>query len=269
LSLHLFSISLLLVLNLFKDGTEFFIVGHRGFSAIAPENTMASFKKAIEAGANMIEMDVMMSSDGGLFVFHDYKLGRTTNGRGLFRHVSKNYIRELDAGSWFSKSFAGEHVPYLEEVIELANSKLYVNIEIKHKWFDGLHELVDKTVRLVERHHMMNSCIFSSFNLEALRYLHSKYPEAKFGPLYRHNLNPTAQSFPLKYNAQAVILNHHFLNGRSIERLHKHGLKVMVYTVNSANRIEKLIKMGVDGIISDDPALVKRILHRVLENKRF
>ncbi|MGC8595093.1 MAG: glycerophosphodiester phosphodiesterase [Candidatus Kryptoniota bacterium] len=257
------------MLSLFKDKIDLFIVGHRGFSAIAPENTIASFRKAIEAGANMIEMDVMMSSDGGVFVFHDYKLGRTTNGSGLLRRVSKNYIRELDAGSWFSKSFAGERVPFLEEVIELARSSLYINIEIKHKWSDGLHELVDKTVQLVEKHQMMDSCIFSSFNLEALRYLHFKYPDAKFGPLYRHNLNPTARSFPLKYNAQAVMLNHHFLNSRSVERLHEHGLKVMVYTVNSANRIEKLIKMGVDGIISDDPALVRRIARRVAENKRF
>lgn len=257
------------MLNLFKDETDFFIVGHRGFSAIAPENTIASFIRAIEAGANMIELDVMMSGDGGVFVFHDYKLGRTTNGSGLFRRVSKNYIRGLDAGSWFSKSFAGERVPFLEEVIELAKSNLYINIEIKHKWIDGLHELVDKTVRLVQKHQMMDSCIFSSFNLEALRYLHLKYPEAKFGPLYRHNLNPTPRSFPLKYGAQAVMLSHHFLNRRSVERLHKHGLKVMVYTVNSANRIEKLIKMGVDGIISDDPAMVKKIAHRIAGNKRF
>lgn len=255
--------------KLFKDETNFYIVGHRGFSAIAPENTMASFTRAIEAGANMIEMDVMMSVDGGVFVFHDYKLGRTTNGSGVLRRASKSYIRGLDAGSWFSKSYAGERVPYLEEVIELARTKAYINIEIKHKWLEGLHELVDKAVRLVEKYQMMDSCIFSSFNLEALRYLHAKYPEAKFGPLYRHNLNPTSRSFPLKYNAQAVMLNHHFLNSKSIERLHNHGLKVLVYTVNNPNRIEKLIKMGVDGIISDNPELVKKIANRIATNKRF
>ncbi len=248
-----------MVQSLFGDGVRFYNVAHRGFSAEAPENTIAAFEKGIRAGANMLEMDVMLTGDGNVIVFHDYRLGRTTNGTGLVNRISADNIRSLDAGLWFNGSYSDEKVPFLDEVLELARGKVRLNIEMKHRRHNGAAELVEKCVKIVERHRMTDEVIFSSFNLEALRILNYLRPHLRFAPLYRHNLNPTPRSFPLQYGAQAVVLNHLFLNRTVVHQFHDLGIKVFVYTVNGRRRIEKMISMNVDGVISDNPALVASI----------
>ncbi len=243
---------------------EFYNVAHRGFSAAAPENTIAAFEKGIEAGANMLEMDVMMTGDNHVIVFHDYRLGRTTNGSGLVKKLTISNIRSLDAGVWFSHKYILERVPLLDEVLELSKGRVKLNIEMKHRRHNGVYALVERCIKIVERHRMDEEVIFSSFNLEALRYLHHKVPHFRFAPLYRHNLNPTPRSFPLQYGAQGVVLNHLFLNRTTVQGFHNLGIKVFVYTVNGFRRIEKMILMGVDGVISDNPAAVSSIAKRVL-----
>ncbi len=252
--------------SLFGDGVEFYNVAHRGFSAIAPENTLAAFEKGIEAGANMLEMDVMLTGDNQVIVFHDHRLGRTTNGSGLVNRSNLNYIRSLDAGLWFGHRFRSERVPLLDEVLEISEGKVRLNIEMKQRRSGkiAIAPLVDKCLRIVDRHRMNEEVIFSSFNLETLRYLHYRAPSMRLAPLYRHNLNPTPRSFPLQYGAQGVILNHLFLNRTTVRQFHNLGMKVFVYTVNGLRRIEKMIRMGVDGVISDNPAAVNSISKRIL-----
>ena len=211
----------------------------------------------------MIEMDVMLTRDNHVIVFHDYRLGRTTNGSGLVRKANFKTIESLDAGLWFSHKYKRERVPLLDEVLELAKGRVRLNIELKHRRRDGgVYALVDRCVRVVERHRMGGEAIFSSFNLEGLRYLHHKAPHLMFAPLYHHNLNPTKRSFPLLYGAQGVVLNHLFLNQTIIRKFHDVGIKVFVYTVNGPRRIEKMILMGADGVISDDPSAVSSIAKR-------
>lgn len=250
--------------SLFGDGVKFFNIAHRGFSAIAPENTISAFEKAIEAGANMLEMDVVMTGDDHVIVFHDYRLGRTTKGRGLVKRKSLNEIKSLDAGSWFNSKYREERVPLLDEVLEMTKGRVRLNIEMKPRRHDAASVLPDKCERIVNRHRMNDEVIFSSFNLEALRYLHYKAPHLRFAPLYGHNLNPNQRSFPLRYGAQGVVLNHLFLNLTAVRRFHSLGIEVFVYTVNGLRRIEKIIKMGVDGVISDNPAEVASVAKRIL-----
>jgi len=253
-----------MVHTLFGDGVKFHNVAHRGFSAIAPENTLSAFEKAIEAGANMLEMDVMLTGDNHVIVFHDFRLGRTTDGSGLVKKLNFKHIRSLDAGAWFAQKFQSEQVPTLDEVLELAKGRIKLNIEMKHRRRNGVAALVERCAKIVERHRMMEEVIFSSFNLEALRHLHYKSPHLRFAPLYRHNLNPTPRSFALQYNAQGVVLNHLFLNRTTVRQFHNLGIAVFVYTVNSPRRIERMIRMGVDGIVSDNPAVVNSIAGKLL-----
>ncbi len=245
-----------MVHTLFGDGVQFFNIAHRGFSKVAPENTISSFERAVKAGANMIEMDVKLTGDGHVIVFHDSRLGRTTDGSGLVGKLPASHIRSFDAGTWFGESFRGERVPFLEEVLEIARGRVRLDIEIKHRRKSDVGVLVEKCTGIVERHRMTEDVLFTSFNLEALRILHSGKPHLRFAPLYRHNLKPTRRSFPLRYGAQAVVVNHRFLNRASVGKFHDAGLKVFVYTVNGPRRILKMIDMGVDGIISDNPAAV-------------
>ena len=251
--------------SLFDDGVRFYNVAHRGFSAIAPENTLTAFEKGIEVGANMLEMDVMLTADSQVIVFHDYRLGRTTNGSGLVKSSTFSHIKNLDAGAWFSHRFKTERVPLLDDVLEMTKGRVRLNIEMKHRRHNGVYALVDKCEKTVERHRMNEEVMFSSFNLEALRYLHYKAPKLRIAPLYRHNLNPSPRSFPLQYEAQGVVLNHLFLNRTTVQQFHNLGIGVFVYTVNSPGRIEKMMKMGVDGVISDNPAAVNSIAKKVLE----
>ncbi len=250
--------------SLFGDGVHFFNVAHRGFSAAAPENTLAAFEKGIRAGANMLEMDVMLTSDNQVIVFHDYRLGRTTSGTGLVSRLTAEHVRSLDAGIWFDEAYRHEKVPLLDEVLDLAKGRVRLNIEIKHRRRNGVAQLVERCIRIVERYRMNDEVIFSSFNLEALRILHYSKPHLRFAPLYRHNLNPTHRSFPLQYGAQGVVLNHLFLNQTVVRQFHNLGVNVFVYTVNGMRRMEKMISMEVDGIISDSPEMVNSVAERMI-----
>ncbi len=212
----------------------------------------------------MLELDVMLTGDNQVIVFHDYRLGRTTNGSGLINKTDWAYIRSLDAGIWFGQKFHLQRVPLLDDVLDLAKGRVRLNIEMKHRRRNGVSLLVERCIRVVERHRMSDEVVFSSFNLEALRVLHYSSPHIRFAPLYRHNLHPTPRSFPLQYGAQAVVLNHLFLNRATVVGFHSMGLKVFVYTVNGHRRIEKMIRMRVDGVISDNPAAVNSAARKIL-----
>jgi len=110
-------------------------VAHRGGAAYAPENTMAAFMNGFELKADFIELDVAMTKDGVLIVIHDDTVDRTTNGTGKVVDLTYDYIRTLDAGSWFSPEFAGEHVPTLGEVLDAFRGKIGILIEIKDQRF--------------------------------------------------------------------------------------------------------------------------------------
>ena len=107
------------------------VIAHRGFSGVAPENTLAAFRRAIEIGADMIEVDVALTGDGHVVCLHDETLDRTTDGQGLLAAATFEEVRRLDAGSWFAPELAGEKVPTLAEVLDLARGRILVNVEIK------------------------------------------------------------------------------------------------------------------------------------------
>ena len=142
------------------------VVAHRGFSGAAPENTLAAFRKAIEAGSDMIELDIQLSKDGKIVVIHDETLERTTDGQGRVADRTFPEIRKLDAGSWFGSQFSGEKIPTLQEVLELAKGKVLVNIEIKNPAHGQypITELADQGLEAVKKAGMLNRVIFSSFN---------------------------------------------------------------------------------------------------------
>jgi glycerophosphoryl diester phosphodiesterase len=246
------------------DGVNFLNIAHRGFSAAAPENTVAAFEKAIEAGADMLEMDALLTADGEVVVIHDHRVGRTTDGTGLVKDLSYDYIRSLDAGKWFGREFKSERVPLLEEVLDLARRRAMVDIEMKFHRRLPVRELVDKCARIVEKHGMKGEVILSSFALEALAYLHRKAPSFRFAPICRRGLRPTSSSFPVLHGADGVVLNHLFVTRTTVARCHDLGIRVFVYTVNAPRKIEKMVKIGVDGVISDNPAVVNAVLGRIL-----
>ena len=135
------------ILNNLGSSAAPVVIAHRGFSEEAPENSLAAFQKALEAKAEMIELDVRLSSDGEFVVFHDKKLNRTSEGKGVLKNFTAKELAGLDNGSWFSRKFSRERIPLLKDILPLTKRGIGINIEIKpdvtgHDGFSVEEEIV-------------------------------------------------------------------------------------------------------------------------------
>jgi glycerophosphoryl diester phosphodiesterase len=237
------------------------VVAHRGFSGAAPENTLAAFRKAIETGSDMIELDIQLSKDGKIVVIHDDTLERTTNGQGKVADHALREIRKLDAGSWFNPRFSGEKIPTLQEVLKLAKGKVLVNIEIKtptHGQYP-ITDLADRGLDAVKKAGMLNRVIFSSFNPASLEWVRNKEPRAWVAFLYHHDWNSLSEVTKGK-DWRVLNLRNSFLTRGKIEKIRQGGIKINVYTVNSEEELGQFVKWGADGIITNHPDRLIRIL---------
>lgn len=235
------------------------IYAHRGASGSAPENTMAAFRKAVKLGSHGIECDIQMSKDGKLVVCHDELVNRTTDGKGFIKDMAYEEIRKLDAGSWFGKEYQGEHIPLLEELLELVQkSGICLNIELKNGivQYEGME---DQVVDMVKSYGLLDKTIFSSFNHYSLFDIKEKYPEAYTGALYMEGLYQPWNYFKsIKCNcAHPLYLAAHPI---MIEGLLKNGYTINAFTVDDPQIAMKLMSGGVEGIITNYPEKILEIL---------
>lgn len=233
------------------------IIGHRGAAAYAPENTIASFDKALGLGCNWIEFDVMLSADGEPFIFHDDNLKRTTNGRGQFGHVLADYVQSLDAGSWFSKGFKGEKIPHFSDVIQwLVFTNCNANVEIKP--FPGTTEQTAVAVlSCINRFWPASKPLplVSSFDYDALALCRTLSPELPLGLL----LDSWDDNWLLKaaeLHCYSLHLNKSILTAKRVEAIKEAGYQLYAYTVNRRRQARKLLDWGVDAVFSDYPDLL-------------
>ncbi len=148
------------------------VVGHRGARALYPENTMLSFRKAIELGVDGLEMDINMTSDGHLVVIHDTTVNRTTDGTGEVSGYTLRELKKLDAGSHFSSEYAGERIPTFEEFLDLVKGRnLLLNVEIK----DYRTSVIDQTIKLLEDYKLNDTFVITCFDADVTTYVHKKY----------------------------------------------------------------------------------------------
>lgn len=234
------------------------IIAHRGASAYAPENTIASFNRAWKMGARMIEFDVMLTSDGEPFIFHDDNLKRTSNGQGEIGQVNAEYLRTLDAGSWFSKQYAEEKIPSLLTALQWVLSKdIDANIEIKP--YPGMTE---QTTVAVVTHlnrywpHERPLPLVSSFDRKALMLARSLSPEMPLG-LLMHEWEADWLSEARKLSCFSIHLNADIVTKPRVQAMKAEGYKVYVYTVNRLRLARQLFDMGVDAVFSDYPDLLE------------
>lgn len=237
------------------------VIAHRGDSANAPENTLAAFRMAAEKGADAIEFDVKLSADGEVIVLHDQTVDRTTNGRGDIRSLPLAALRDLEAGVRFEGRFPGERIPTLEEVFEAVGTRLHMNIELTNYATPG-DALVEKVAALVRKHAMQERVLFSSFFPGNLRRARALLPEVPRGQLaWRGWMGWLART--LFWRGQFAL--HPYLTDVTpalVSRLHKAGKRVFVWTVNAEADMNHLIRLGVDGLFTDDPALLLRLRNR-------
>ena len=233
------------------------IVAHRGASSVAPENTLAAFRRAIDGGAEAIELDVRLTKDGEVVVFHDAHLRRTTNGRGRVEEYALSELMCLSAGSWFRRSFASEKIPTLSDVFELVEGRVGLNIEIKTTFHGRTQfDIVERCCTLIQQHHAASHVLVSSFSHHHIRRMKRLLPHVTTGLLF-HPLKHLGRS-ALRL-AQQVRVEFMFFGGKTlrkhvVEQAHERKLHVGEYTVNTKRRLARAERYGIDVVITDDPA---------------
>jgi glycerophosphoryl diester phosphodiesterase len=234
---------------------DILIIGHKGANAIAPENTLMAFKKAIELKADMVEFDIYKTKDGEIVIIHDSDTLSTTGVHGLIKDMTLEEIKKLDAGE-------GEKIPTLLELIKIAKEKVCLQIEIKSTG------LLEELIKIMKEENLINSSIVSSFIFGELVKLKNLEPKIKLGVLFSTDLVRVPQIKrkilkAVEKKFYAIHLNYNIADKEIVDFAHDNNLKVNVWTVNDKDVMERLIEMGVDGIITDDISMANGLLGRV------
>ncbi len=239
------------------------ITAHRGASASAPENTIYAFQAAVESGADYIELDVQLTSDGQLVVFHDEKLDRVTDGKGKLKDHTYDELQQLSAGIRFGGEFADAKIPLLSEVFEEIGSDVLYNVEIKD--YGDTDQTVIKTIETIEEFGLENSCYITSFSYNVLKKVKAVSPDIKTGLI----ANASASSFnKLKY-IDALSMNHLFVNSSVVNNAHQNGKRIFVWTVDNTNDIQRMSSLGVDNIITNRPKKAAELVYSKSIKKRI
>lgn len=252
------------------------IAGHRGYSSGAPENTLSAFRKAREVGGEGVtcETDLALTRDGELILIHDETVDRTTDGQGLVRNMDYSEIAKLDAGRWFSETFAGERIPLLRDALDLAR-ELGIIYQLELKIYDRNDEIFQKLRALIDELQCADLLQFSSFDFVQLRALKEVIPEVPTVAISHSRLiDPAAVA--REANVDAVNLEiQHFPSGET-HQLHAQGFGVFLH-VPAPKRLAELKSYGVDveaqavqwvrdgwldQLISDDVEQVVRIMNQ-------
>ncbi|MDH7487764.1 MAG: glycerophosphodiester phosphodiesterase family protein [Anaerolineae bacterium] len=263
-------------------------IAHRGARSLAPENTLAAARKALQAGADMWELDVQLTADDELIVMHDDTLTRTSDAPLRFpdRHpwrisdFTLAEIQTLDCGSWFNEkdpfgqiragavpaeaqqSYVGERAPALREALQFTlDNDWRVNVELKRlSNKDKGALMVEKSVALIEAMNLQERVIVSSFDHDVLRQVRRLNPRLATAVLSVYAIRK-----PLRYltevGAQAYNPRKSSVRGKTVQALRSAGFDIYVWTVNDEKGMRRLIQMGVSGIITDFPQVLRRVLH--------
>lgn len=231
------------------------IIAHRGASGYAPENTLASFEKAISMNVKAIEFDVQMTKDGKLVVIHDFFVDRTTNGHGFVFDLNYDELQLLDAGSSFDQKFKGEKIPLFEEVLDLIPQTIDLHIELKKVMLEK-RDLAGAVYQMVKEKHKLSHVIFSSFDHEVLKQL-QKYDDVNIGVLLNTNLvNPIEYIKSVELKEVSINPSIVFTTNELVERAHKENLLVYSFTVNDLRLANYCETIGVDGIFTNFPDIM-------------
>ena len=231
------------------------VTAHRGYSAAYPENTIPAFKGAIQVGADWAELDVQQTADGEVIVMHDSNLKRTTGLDKEVWQVTWDEIKDLDNGSWFDKKYQTVRIPTLEEVLKVCRGKIHLNIEIKPSGHDK--DLEEQVAKLLKKYHMRDTCVVSSLKYDSLRKI--KQADDSIETAYITSVsygNFTDLEYADGYSVESTLLSKSFVN-----KAQKAGKQIYVWTVNSEERLEKVVGMGIDNVITDDPVMAKELIY--------
>jgi glycerophosphoryl diester phosphodiesterase len=229
------------------------ITGHRGSKLRAPENTLSALRQAITEGADYAEIDVQTTADGVVVLLHDADLMRVASVKRRLRDINFHELSGIDVGSWFAPEFSSERIPTLQEAIDLARGRIKLNIELKFTWPDPT--LTEKVGDIVRRNGFISECVVSSLNFQALTEVKQAFPELKTGFIVLQAVGKLS-----RMGADFLSISAARATPRLVRAVHSRGEKVHVWTVNDLNNALSMIEMGVDNIITDEPAEIRSLL---------
>lgn len=230
------------------------VIAHRGYSSVAPENTLAAIQAAIDAGADAIEFDIRLSKDGHVVVIHDSSVDRTTDGEGKVSEMTLQELQSLDAGGWFDPAFRGERIPTLEDVLLLMRGKATPVIEVKV----ASREIAGPLAETLKRLDMTRHAYVTTFYGGPLRALQTLAPDLSRAVLVTPLSSPSGRALNLR--AGTTQAYHAALERDKIDHAHSLGLEVHAWTVNRIEDMNQMISMGIDGITTDEVSTLRQVL---------
>ncbi|MBC3540547.1 glycerophosphodiester phosphodiesterase [Rufibacter sediminis] len=254
-------------ITLKKNARKVSVIAHRGASGLAPENTLAAVRKAMETDADFIEVDVHQSKDNEVVVIHDATLDRTTTGTGRVSDFTLAELEKLDAGIKLDSAFAGERIPTLAQVLKAVKGKKKLLIELKKGEDDYYPGLEENTLRLIRENRAEEWCVLQSFYdpileriwkadfvIQTHKLMVGKIPflpifidhELKFGGFDRYS------------EATAINVHRYFASKAFIKSLHHQGFKTFIWTEDKPRNIQELFEIGADGVMTNHPELITR-----------
>jgi glycerophosphoryl diester phosphodiesterase len=238
-----------------KNPEDFLVIAHRGASRAAPENTLAALSKAIEFGADYAECDIFLTKDGEIVLFHDEEMDRTTGKEGMIWDYTLAQLKALEVGSWFKEEFKGEPIPTLREAIRLAKGKIKLNIEVKSPKGSDL-KIAQKVVDIIQAEGIEEECMVTSFERSIIVKVKELAPNLVTGFIFDEEYPQDIFAGNWKY----VCAKRNIVDESFVQKARQKGKNIFVWTVNYPAEMKKFIQLGVDGIITDVPDVLKKIL---------
>lgn len=247
------------------------VISHRGANRVAPQNTIEAFKKSIEIGCDGFETDIHLTKDGIPVLCHNFTIDETSTGKGAIKDMTLEELRQYDFGKYKGPEFEGVKIPTLDDFLEISKSMgdqmKVLNIELKSEKFgESGTEVVEKTIDAVKNHGLFDKLLISSFDPALLVVCKKVDKNCKTGILYSPDnlvslkIAPRPVSFAKEIGADALHPLFLYVTRLYVERAHRAGIQVNPWTVNKESTAKHLIKLGVDGLITDEPGLMNKLL---------
>ena len=226
---------------------------------------MAAFRKAIEMGADAIELDLHQTADGYLVVLHDFSLKRTTGDPRPVKQIRLSQIKKLDAGIWWSKGYQGERIPSLEEVLELARDRIAVYIELKRgsSFYPAIEARLIALIGQLKAHPWVT---VSSFDSQALQILRDRDPKLALGLLTRLKEPKPILDLAHRLSVRAIHISTRRFSPTLLRQAQARGFLLLVYTVNQKVAMKEYVNLGVDGLFTDYPDRLTSLLNSLRQN---
>jgi glycerophosphoryl diester phosphodiesterase len=245
------------------------VIAHRGYSLMAPENTILAYQKAIEAGADMLEVDINMTRDGQLVMIHDHFLERTTNGTGFVHDYTLSELKELDAGFHFKPGMEVVRIPTIEETIHLAmDAGIKVCFEIKGGETARAEIIAIKLMDLFNKYKVFEWASISSYYPNAAAVSRKLCPNLVITRERLPDNNPfdlqDAISQARLLNSPVMLSDFHVLNKKAVDGLHNAGIAMWLWNPFEPEEINQVIAMGTDGIMGDNPEVARKLVDSMI-----